>query len=396
MAITNTNTNPNPQNNLQTGGSNSDSFMQAIQEKLLGQSGIISSTNSQLEDRLNTAISGIGTSAEKSNQAIESAYSRERAFQEGQGGLAIQNQLEGRSGFATQMIAFRNLVETTDKNLKDLEQRKNELILQNDSAAASKISELQFKALEFQQQAQQQTFSNLLGIANFGLQQKQEERLTKQQDFAQSVEMNNIKLQYGVSGNNIEEVMRNAIPLASKQQQADLAIKLSQIRENDAQASAAIKGKDAGTLDYSNPGALTSFASQTNQLRNSNPDYYSQLMNTVPKNQLIAVSQEQGRLTDEYYSETNLKTLLQNQNYENITSAINSDINLSPTERVNKLRNLDNAVKSKKEEDKKNKLEEPSWWKKPIQQDKGKQTSKYDKLFSDLGKEVDYSKMFKL
>ncbi len=135
-----------PSSNLQTGGDSSD-FMKAIQEKLLGQSGVISSTNTQLESRLNNAIKGVNQARDASGKAIESSYNREADFQSGQAGLNIQTQLEGRSGFATQMVAFRNLVETTDKSLKDLEQRKQELLLQNDATAASKVSDLQFKAL---------------------------------------------------------------------------------------------------------------------------------------------------------------------------------------------------------------------------------------------------------
>lgn len=355
MAVESTITNPAPQSNLQTGGSDTASLMGAIIQKQLSSSGIVSSATPTLEASILAAQKGVKESNEFSNQAIESSYGRERGYMEEQGSSNIQTQLESRSGFATQMVAFRSLVQTTDKNLNDLKQRKDELIMQNNSAAAAKVADLEFKAIEFRDKAQQQVFSNLLGMANFGMQVKQEERMSKQLDFAQATEMNKIKLEYGVGGKNIEEVMRNAMPFASKQQQADLAIKLSIIRKNNADASSAIKGKDAGTLDYSNPGSLTAFASQTNQLRNSNPDYYAQLMNTVPKGQLISVSQEQGRLTNEYYSDSNLRNLLQSQSYENLSGAINTDLNLSPNERVNKLKNLDSAQKAQKAEDKKNK-----------------------------------------
>lgn len=229
-----------PQENLQTGGSNSDAFMQAIQEKLLGQSSIISSTTSGLEDRLNQAISGVQTSNDKSNQAVESAYSREKTFQEGQGSLNIQNQLEGRSGFGTQMVAFRNLVETTDKNLKDLEQRKNELILQNDANGASKIAELQFKTLEFKQNAEQQTFSNLLSMGNFATQLKQSELAQRAQTFQETSAMSSVALKYGLDvkpGDTLKSITTRAMPLASKEEQ--LSLQKAQADINNANAQAA-------------------------------------------------------------------------------------------------------------------------------------------------------------
>ena len=236
--------------NLTTGGESSD-FMKAIQEKLLGQSSIISSTNSQLEERLSAAIAGIGTSTEKSNQALESAYQRERAFQEGQADLSIQNQLEGRSGFATQMVALRNLVETTDKSLKDLEMRKNELILQNDAAGASKIADLQFKALEFQQQAQQQAFSNLLGMANFGIQSQAEARLARTQSFAEQQATSSIALEYGLdpTGKTLDQITKEAMIYASEDRKAKLAQQAAELNYTRAQTAKALQGEAISSYD---------------------------------------------------------------------------------------------------------------------------------------------------
>jgi hypothetical protein len=257
---TNTSKNPTPEK--------TPDFMSTIQDKLLEQSSLVSSTNSNLESRLNTAISGVETSAEKSNKALESAYGRERAFQEGQGSLKIQDQLEGRTGFATQMIALRNLVETTDKSLKDLEQRKNELILQNDANAAAKVSELQFKALEFQQQAQQQTFSNLLGMANFGISSAQEQRLTKAQTFTENKAMSDIALQYGIDlkpGDTIDTITSKAMVFASEEQKARLAKLQSEIKYNNAQTAKILNGDGANKVNIT-PEITTKLAARWNEL----------------------------------------------------------------------------------------------------------------------------------
>ena len=168
------------EDNTSSETSGSDSFLSSIQKALLGQSGIISSQDNLINSGINKAIRGVKDSTRFSNEALESKYLREKDFAEMKAGTDIQTFLEGRSGFATQMVAFRNLVETTDKNLKDLAMRKEELILQNNAEAASKVSELEMKALEFKQEASRSYFSNLLGMANFGLNLKESEDRKKE------------------------------------------------------------------------------------------------------------------------------------------------------------------------------------------------------------------------
>lgn len=147
-------------------------LMAGIQQKLLDQSGIISSTDSNLENRLNTAISGIQTSTSAGDQATTLNYNRQIAEAQDQ---ANTDQVNGRaagSGGLLNIGALRELTNTTDKNLADLDERKQELILQNDAQGAQQISSMQMQALQFQQQANQQVFSNLLGLGQFGIQQQ--------------------------------------------------------------------------------------------------------------------------------------------------------------------------------------------------------------------------------
>lgn len=172
----NTSTNPAPEDNLQTDNSG---FLKAIQDKLLGQSGAVSSTNSELQTKLESAIAGVSKSAESSNKALESQFGRELGYRQDIGQQAVTAGRAAGSGGILNLAALRELTQTTDKSLKDLEQRKQELILQNDAQAASKIAELQFSALEFKQRAEQQTFSNLLGLGNFNLSVAQEERASR-------------------------------------------------------------------------------------------------------------------------------------------------------------------------------------------------------------------------
>lgn len=233
MDTSNTSTNPTPQENLQT-----SDLMGAISSKLLNQSGIVSSTASTLDQRLGEAIAGVSRATSLSNQRVESEFGRELGYTMDK---AQQDLTAGRSagsGGVLNMGALRALTETTDKSLKDLDQRKQELILANDAAGASKIAELQFKQLEFQQAAQQQVFSNLLSMGNFTIQQASEERLRKQQSFAEQQATSSIALEYGLTlkpGETLEQVVSRAAPFASKEQQLRLAKMTSEVAANNAQ-----------------------------------------------------------------------------------------------------------------------------------------------------------------
>lgn len=254
-----------PKNNSSTG----DPFLSAIQDKLIKQAGVVSSTNSNLENRLKEAMAGVSGAAKKTGEAIASQYDREIAFQGDKAGLDIQNHLEGRSGFATQMVGFRSLVETTDKNLKDLEQRKQEALLLNDAGAASKIADMQFQALEFRQKAEQEVFSNLLGIANFGIQSVQEKRLMEQQTFQEKSTMSNIALQYGLDikpGDTLDSITNKAMVFASEEQKANLAKVNAEIKYTNAQTAKILAGdKDAKTVKIT-PQITDKLAARWNQL----------------------------------------------------------------------------------------------------------------------------------
>lgn len=154
----------------QDGPVTSQEFAQAAQQRLLEQNEVISSQDTELEQSFAAARQGVRQAQQASAARIESQFGRERGYLERDAQAGFTDFAERRSGFGTQMAAFRRLVETTDKNLNDLEQRKQELILQGESDAASKIAGLQVNELEMRQQAQQQMFNNILGLSQFGLQ----------------------------------------------------------------------------------------------------------------------------------------------------------------------------------------------------------------------------------
>ena len=176
-----------------TGGT--DPFLAELQKQLLGTSGLISSGQSQLQDSITEAIGGVQKGQEASTARIESQFGREREFQAGQFAQQRTAARESQRGFATNRAALQQMDERTEKSLRDLDQRKQELILAGESASAGRISELQFQALEFQQQAQQQAFNNLLGAGQLRTQQQQLQNQVKQEARLQSAQEIDAKLQ---------------------------------------------------------------------------------------------------------------------------------------------------------------------------------------------------------
>lgn len=212
-------------------GMGSEAFFNMLGGKLLEQGGIISSTASNLEGNINKAIGGIRESADLSNQRIESVYGRERNDVLG---TANDSMISGRaagSGGLMNIAALRELTSTTDKQLNDLQQRKEELMLQNNADAAGRIADLELKTLEFRMNAQQKVFENLLGVGNFGTSVAQEGRLARAQTFEEKRAISNIGLEFGVEvgpNDTIETITAKAAPFASEQRRAELAKTLAE------------------------------------------------------------------------------------------------------------------------------------------------------------------------
>lgn len=157
-----------------SGSSVDSSFMDALQKQILGQSGMVSSYNTTLQSN----IQNLQDAGAKSDAATNLDFDRQRgdALDTGQ-----NDEMNGRAagaGGIMNLAALRELTNTTDKNLNDLESRRQEALLNNDSATAKAVSDMQTKALEFQQKANQDVFSNLLNLGQYKVQADTEARAT--------------------------------------------------------------------------------------------------------------------------------------------------------------------------------------------------------------------------
>lgn len=172
-------TTPAPTTTPTTPASPGADLLATIQGQLLNQGGIITSQGAEIDERIGSAIEGLKTGNESANKKLQSEFERNAGYL---GDKFTEDQLGGRaagSGGVMNLAAFKNLVDSTDKSLKDLAMRKEELVLQNNVKAAEKITEMELAAIEYKQKASQQYFSNLLGLGNLTMNITQEQRLAE-------------------------------------------------------------------------------------------------------------------------------------------------------------------------------------------------------------------------
>ncbi len=217
----------------QTDSTGTDSFLTTLQNRLMGMSSMVSSDSTSLE----SAISASNAATTQGAQLIESKGNREIAAKTTELGATRTNFLESGRGFAVNTAALRQLDESTDKSLKDMEQRKQELILENNIAGANRVSDLQVKAEEFRQKARQDAFSNILQMGNFAIGLRAEERAAsqfrenmdfqkKQLQFSTDSKITDIATEFGVAvlpGDTLASISKRVQPFASAKRRAEMA-----------------------------------------------------------------------------------------------------------------------------------------------------------------------------
>ena len=238
--------------------STKDPFIDKLQSTLLSQSSMVSSSNSGIDEKINKAISSTQESAVSSAAAITSSANRQIGDVQTAGQTKVNTAFESQRGFATNNALIQQINDQTNKDVKDLDMRKQELIMQGNATAASKVSDLQIASLQFKQQSQQQAFTNLLALGNFGLQAKESKLKERAQKTQEGQFMAQIGLQYGVQvndGDTIETITARAAPFASTKQKLELDKMRADIANSNAQRAKAFsdiaenRTLDSGSID---------------------------------------------------------------------------------------------------------------------------------------------------
>lgn len=214
----------------------SQTILDTLTQKILSSSGAVSSADTGIDKMLKEAYSSakgiqeagasrIGLEAEEQAETIKET-----------GTQTLTSAREAQRGFGTNTAALKAIQDSTTKQLNDLDKRKDQALLENNTALVDKISNLQLKAIEFQQQAEQQTFSNILAVGGFELQQQTQERLNQQflsnleyqkqtQSFKEKQTIAGIAAEYGLTmdeNETLESIVNKVKPMASAIKKAEL------------------------------------------------------------------------------------------------------------------------------------------------------------------------------
>lgn len=291
------------------GSSSTDSaMMDQIQQRLLSQSDVISSQSTGLEDKIGSIIGGIQTGEQQSEQATTLNYNQQEQQAQQAGQQTLTSTEEAQRGYATNYAALQRIQDTTTKNVSALETQKQQLILQGQSQAATTISNLQVQALQFQQQAQQQVFTNLLGLAQFGQSQQAAQQSQQAQTFTEQQAISSTALKYGLQvqpGDTIASITSRAAPLATQEEQNALKLQLAQINEANANAQQSLAAARASGASLTSTDISGLASAYLSPLGGSGV-----LANVKNPNDLAAVIAEAGTQLSSYignYAATSIK-----------------------------------------------------------------------------------------
>lgn len=291
-----------PTGTPQSSNQSSNKLMESVVGQLFTDSGMVSSSNTEIENAISSAIGSTERAVGANTERIESVFDREIESTEGNLRAQRDQFFEGRRGFATSTAALERLNVDTEKTLRDLDQRKQELILQGEATGAERISNLQVQALEFQQQAKQQAFTNMLSIGQFALgvqaqqtakQQFEQGLKIKQEElaFSQRLAKTDIATQYGLEmeeGDTIESLSTRAATVIQKDKSLDRRVKEAQLAELQRKVNEIDSAKedlhlDAGLMTFIEGGdnAYTAALSVSNQVGASQEQFQSLLDRAV-------------------------------------------------------------------------------------------------------------------
>lgn len=160
----------------------SNDIMKYLADRLQKQGeGISTSSSSDLQKEIEKAMQGTLAAGEASKQRILSERDREVGFAQDRGYATLVGAQESQTGYARQVAALHELNSTTEKSVRDLEGRYQEALLANDANTMSQYSGLIMKKLEFQQEQEQNFFSNVMSVAN--LQQSAIDSMMRREEF---------------------------------------------------------------------------------------------------------------------------------------------------------------------------------------------------------------------
>lgn len=266
-------------------GIDPDTLMEQLSSRLLGATDMVSSTSAGITKAIEEALSGVEKAKVATAGRIESEAGRALEELRGEQERRITAFQESQVGFATNTAALRQLQEQGEKSLRDLEQRKQELLMSNDAQSANQITQLQLQKLQFMEQAEQQYFSNLFNMAGLAIQTRAEQRASEQFEktfqfqldqlqYQKQKEIASIATEFGMAispNETLESIVNKVAPLADKKRRLELEVLANKVKEDEFSLNT-----DAYLVD-----ALNKFQADVTSGAISNPTRESAIVDAV-------------------------------------------------------------------------------------------------------------------
>lgn len=230
---------------------------------------------------MQTAMNSVQQAGTATDQGINANFQGQEDAAQQAGQTKLTSQLTTQGGFGQNVAALNQLMDQTKKQVSDLDLQRQQALATGDAATASKIADLQVQSITFQQQAQQQVFSNLLGMGDFAQKQQSNDLAQQSQDFGQQQAISTVALKYGLTvspNDTLASITTKAMPYASQEEKLQLQQIQSQITANNAQTQKALNDIQSnqpldpttlaalGSMMLSNPNAVLGVVKDTAQL----------------------------------------------------------------------------------------------------------------------------------
>lgn len=319
-----------------------DAVLGEIQTRLLAQSGAVSSADSEIEKTIQAAIAKTEAGTEAGKRAISIAGERQITSAEERGVRAVTSFRESTRGFAVNTAAMRQLTESTNKEVKDLEDRRQELLLTADAQGAAAVSGLILQKLTFQQESKQRTFNNLLSIGTFTRAGEAQKLQQRQVSFQEEAAKSNLALQFGLEvreDDTLETITARAAPFASERQKLEIDRIRTDIRRAEAETAKALQGVDFKLDDTT----ASVFASTVTELSKTNPAQAEALLASIDDQYgadgFELVKRNQLAITAERFKDENLRVEIQDQfndgaSLGTVIDGINDDFSSTPEQKA--------------------------------------------------------------
>lgn len=185
--------------------------LKALQAKVMGQSGVVTSDSTNIDKTIQDAIQGVQGANNSSRAGITAEYAREKADVVSQAEKQlISTQEEAKNlGPASNMAILNMSRESTAKALKDLDLREQQALATGDVKAAETVANLKLERLKFQQDTEQKAFSNMLALSGLELNSEQLAQQKEQAAFDQTIQKFDFLSKNNLLGNSDSDSKRN-------------------------------------------------------------------------------------------------------------------------------------------------------------------------------------------